>query len=85
MNTPSRTMLTILTIYIDDNLDEWHSHLAELPTNWTHAYDKDNKISKNRLYDIKAIPTLYLLDKDKKVLQKDTSPNALESFFTVSI
>lgn len=85
MNTPSRTMLTILTIYIDDNLDEWHSHLAELPMHWTHAYDKDNKISKNRLYDIKAIPTLYLLDKDKKVLQKDTSPNALESFFTVSI
>lgn len=85
MNSQSRTMLTILTIYVDEDLDEWRSHLAEMPINWTHAYDKDNNISKNRLYDIKAIPTLYLLDKDKKVVQKDTSPNALESFFTVSI
>ncbi|HBK95202.1 MAG TPA: DUF5106 domain-containing protein, partial [Porphyromonadaceae bacterium] len=38
-------------------------------------------ITKQKLYDIKAIPTLYLLDKDKKVILKDTSIEAIESFF----
>ena len=37
----------------------------------------------NRLYDIKAIPTIYLLDSDKKVILKDCSLEAVESFFSV--
>ncbi|MDO5522979.1 MAG: DUF5106 domain-containing protein [Bacteroidia bacterium] len=81
MNSPTRTMLTILTLYPDAHLDEWLAHLHQMPANWTHAYDKDMVITKERLYDIKAIPTLYLLDKDKKVILKDTSIEAIEMFF----
>jgi len=54
-----------------------------MPAQWIHAYDKGMEITQRRLYDIKAIPTLYLLDKEKKVLLKDTSVEALESFFSV--
>lgn len=38
--------------------------------------EKDKQIDEGRLYDLRAIPTLYLLDKDKKVLLKD-APVAL--------
>jgi hypothetical protein len=82
-NSANRTMLTILTLYPDQDLDEWLSHLSDLPTGWVHGYDKDLKITNQRLYDIKAIPTIYLLDKDKRVLLKDTSIEAVESFFSV--
>lgn len=83
MNSSSRTMLTILTIYPDDDLASWHSHLSEMPANWVHGYDRGMEITQERLYDIKAFPTIYLLDKDKKVIQKDTSIEALEAFFSI--
>lgn len=83
-NTPARSMLTILTVYPDDDLNEWRAHLSEMPANWTHSYDKGMLITQKKLYDIKAIPTLYLLDKDKKVILKDTSIEAIESFFSIS-
>lgn len=85
MNSPSRTMLTFLTVYPDADIDEWKSHLSQLPANWLHAYDKGMAITKQKLYDVKAIPTLYLLDKDKKVLLKDTSIEAIEAFFSKPI
>lgn len=83
MNASSRTMLTILTLYPDNDLSEWYAHLPEMPVKWIHAYDKGMEVTKKKLYDIKAIPTLYLLDKDKKVILKDSSIEAIESFFSV--
>ncbi|HBG57544.1 MAG TPA: DUF5106 domain-containing protein [Porphyromonadaceae bacterium] len=83
LNNSSRTMLTVLTLYPDNDLSEWYSHLPHLPAKWVHAYDKGMEINLKRLYDIKAIPTLYLLDKDKKVILKDSSIEAIESFFSV--
>ena len=83
LNSPSRTMLTVLTLYPDQDLSEWYAHLPQMPKGWIHAYDKEMEITRRRLYDIKAIPTLYLLDKEKKVLLKDTSIEAIESFFSV--
>jgi hypothetical protein len=84
MNTTSRTMLTILTLYPDNNLTEWYKYLPEMPVKWIHAYDKGMEVTQRKLYDIKAIPTLYLLDKDKKVILKDSSIEAIESFFSVT-
>ncbi len=55
-----------------------------LPREWLHAYDPGMVITRERLYDIKAIPTIYLLDSDKKVLLKDSSIQAVESFFSLN-
>lgn len=84
MNTPNRTMLTILAISPDSNLEEWRAHISEMPARWVYAYDKSGEITKKKLYDIRAFPTLYLLDKDKEVILKDTSVEAVESFFSVA-
>lgn len=82
MNNPANNILTILTVYPDDDLAAWKSNLSELPTSWIHAYDKGMVITKKKTYDLKAIPSLYLLDKNKKVLLKDTSPAAIDDFFS---
>lgn len=80
-NTPQRTMLTILTIYPDDDIDVWRKHLDLMPSRWLHSYDAGMHITKKKLYDLKAIPSIYLLDKNKKVILKDTDPEILEAFF----
>ena len=82
LNSNTRTMLTILTLYIDKDIDLWLDNLPQMPQKWIHGYDKGLEITHKRLYDIKAIPTLYLFDKDKNVILKDTSIEAIERFFT---
>jgi thioredoxin-related protein len=82
-NSPTHTMFTILALYPEDNLQEWSAHLPEIPAGWVYAYDKSGEIIGKKLYDVRAFPTLYLLDRDKKVILKDTSEEAIESFFSV--
>ena len=63
--------LKILSVYPDEELDEWKRHLSDFPSEWINGYDKNATIKTRGTYDLKAIPTLYLLNKDKVVLLKD--------------
>ena len=38
-----------------------------------NSYDAGQSIVTRELYDLKASPTLYLLDKDKRVILKDVT------------
>lgn len=69
--------LTVLAMYPDPELDEWTAHHDEIPTEWTNAYDSDTAIRRRRLYDVNAIPSLYLLDRNKTVLLKDVTDVSL--------
>ena len=70
--------LKILSIYPDQDLDEWKRNYEKYPSEWIIGYDKSFTI--NTKYDLKASPTLYLLDKDKMVVLKDASFVQLENY-----
>lgn len=61
----------VLAIYPDSDEKEWRKSLNENPKWWITAYDKGEKIRGGELYDLKAIPTIYLLDGQKRVMMKD--------------
>lgn len=63
--------LTILGLYPDDDIELWKSYKDDIPSEWINARDPGSIIQETDLYDLKAIPSLYLLDRDKKVLLKD--------------
>ena len=63
--------LKVVALYPDQDLELWKSH--PLPKAWINGYDRGCQVEKNRTYDLRAIPALYLLDKDKKVLVKDST------------
>ena len=50
--------------------------------NWINAYDGGMVITKERVFDIQDIPTIYLLDKNKRIILKDASLEEIESFFS---
>ena len=68
----SKGLLKILAIYPDENLDDWHKHYADIPSQWINGYDRGCHIERENLYNIRAIPALYLLDNEKQVLIKDS-------------
>lgn len=74
--------LKIIAVYPDEELDEWEKHRSEFPDEWTNGYDKSLDIKNKNLYDLKAIPTLYLLDKNKIVLLKDATFGVIEQYLT---
>lgn len=63
--------LAVLNIYIDEDLGEWYNYMPIYPTSWYNGYDPNYAIRTDRLYDVRAIPSLYLLSRDKTVLMKD--------------
>lgn len=66
--------LKILALYVDEDEALWRRHLDEIPAAWISARDAKGVIRESELYDMRAIPTIYLLDADKTVLLKDAMP-----------
>lgn len=73
-------ILSVFTFYPDKDLQIWKKHLPDIPVSWINGYDKNQTIENKKVYDLKAIPTLYLLDKDKKVLLKDADIHIIEQY-----
>ena len=63
--------LAVLNIYIDEDLEAWRSYMPVYPENWYNGFDPDLVIRGETLYNVRAIPSLYLLDRDKTVIMKD--------------
>ena len=63
--------LKVVDIYIDQEIDLWKQRMASYPKNWINGYDPDYVIRQDLIYDVRAVPSIYLLDKDKTVLLKD--------------
>ena len=75
-----RRQLDVLAIYADSDLDLWREHFDHVSPLWINARDYPRIIQSETLYDLRAIPSLYLLDRNKVVLLKDTDVQSVEWF-----
>ena len=75
--------LKILAVYPDEDIETWQNYRNNIPATWINAYDKSQTLRKENIYDLKAIPTLYLLSRDKSVLIKDAfSTQQIEQYIS---
>ena len=63
--------LAVMNVYIDEDLAAWRSYMPIYPKEWLNGYDAAHILRQDVLYNIRAIPSLYLLDEGKRVLLKD--------------
>jgi hypothetical protein len=75
--------LSVLAVYAEGKKKIWEEHKNTLPDTWMVGFDK-SKVSEKSIYDLKAMPTIYLLDKNKTVLLKDAQLNQVISFLLQS-
>ncbi|MBO7320662.1 MAG: DUF5106 domain-containing protein, partial [Bacteroidales bacterium] len=54
---------------------QWYKYMPIYPENWINCHNEDLKIRGENLYDVRAIPSLYLLDREKRVILKDAPVN----------
>ena len=69
--------LKVVDIYIDEDIDAWKRQKDSFPSNWINGYDPSFVIRTDLLYNVRALPSLYLLDANKIVLVKDGTPEKL--------
>ncbi len=71
VNRIEQGALAVLAVYPDEDLAAWREYLSGMPQSWIVSYDATQTIENDELYDLKAIPTIYLLDEGKRVMLKD--------------
>ena len=72
--------LKVVDIFIDREVDAWKARSADYPKAWINGYDHKFQIREDLLYHVRAIPSMYLLDRDKKVILKDADAGMLLEF-----
>ena len=68
--------LAVLAVYTEGYGEIWRLYKDSLPEGWISATD-GAVVKTELLYDLKAMPTLYLLDSAHRVVLKDASPAAV--------
>lgn len=78
-----RGVMKVLAIYPDEDITAWLNYRHNIPASWINSYDKQLRLRDDELYDLKAIPSLYLLDSEKRVMLKDCNlvPQIEEAIF----
>jgi hypothetical protein len=67
----AQRQLTLLAVYTEGNAARWRETLDEFPAGWTIGNDVTETVRRTMLYDLKAMPTVYLMDAQHVVLKKD--------------
>lgn len=62
--------LKVLAIYSGDEADLWKETAAALPSEWLVGYDGGTIVDED-IYAIRYTPAIYVIDKDKIVVNKD--------------
>ena len=77
--------VAVLDIYVDEDLEAWRASAKDFPKAWTVGYDPLGIIRSDTVYHLRAIPSIYLLDKEKKVVLKDAPEEVLIEYLYMVI
>lgn len=74
--------LTPIMIYTEGYKDIWEKNKGKHPEGWIHGFDSEESIKIKRLYELRAMPSIYLLDSKKSVILKDVMPEELLTYLS---
>lgn len=72
--------LAVVNVYIDEDIDAWKSYQDYYPKTWFNGYDATYSIRQDIRYNVRAIPSLYILDSQKRVIMKDAPEDKVFAF-----
>ena len=74
--------VAVLSMYVDEEVDKWRGYVHNYPRDWICGYDFTFSLRDGSDYDIRAIPSVYLLDAGKRVILKDAPIEKLAAYLS---
>ncbi|MEG1897845.1 MAG: DUF5106 domain-containing protein [Mucinivorans sp.] len=71
--------LKVMAIYVGQDRQQWQNYAHNIPAQWLNVQG-EKALDKERLYDLRASPTLYLLDAKKNVILKDCTLDQIVNY-----
>jgi thiol-disulfide isomerase/thioredoxin len=72
--------LQVFAVYVDRNREEWQPYIDKNQYHgWINVWDPDGSEGIYEKYDVHAIPTIYLLDAEKKIILQNTTIDGLKN------
>lgn len=73
--------LKMVTIYFEKDEELWRRYLQEKANpKYLHGWDYKGEIEAGSLFDLRIIPYMFLLDKNKRVIKKDIYHNEISDY-----
>ena len=69
-NDFNRSEVEVFAVYTQQDKDEWIQYINDNQLEWVNVWDPNNITNFRFFYNIYSTPTIYLLDKDKKIIAK---------------
>ena len=72
--------LAVVNVYIDEDISAWKAYEPVYPRTWVTGYEFAGIIREEQIYDVRAIPSLYLLDREYRIVMKDAPTERVLAF-----
>ncbi|OFX86389.1 MAG: hypothetical protein A2W99_13430 [Bacteroidetes bacterium GWF2_33_16] len=84
-NQFNRNEFEVFAVYTQTDKAEWMKYLEEKQYDWINCWDPYNITNFRFYYNVYSTPTLYLLDKDKKIIAKRIGAETLENILNLEL
>lgn len=72
--------LQVFALNVEADREKWIDAISSYDVNWINVNDMHNRSGFRDNYDVFAIPLIYLLDRDKKIIAKKISAEQVSNF-----
>ena len=72
--------ITVYAVYLGYEVNEWKSYIISNKYDWINVWSDDNPEVIYQNYSLLGMPTIYLLDSEKRIIAKDIEIEALGDF-----
>ena len=70
-NCIENDFLDVVSVSLHPDKESWEAYQQRIPDNWINGWDEKAEVINGGLYNIRAYPTIFLLDANNVVLLKD--------------
>ena len=70
----------VVSVCIGTDPEVWKETVC--PTGWIDGIDEEQTLMHDAVYDLRTVPAIYLLDRNKRVLLKNAAPDEVGSWLS---
>ncbi len=72
--------IEVFAVFTQHEVEEWKKYINDHHLDWINVWDRYNFTNFRNLYDVYSTPTIYILDKNKKIIAKRIGVEQIEKF-----